>query len=243
MQNILTNICNLCCCKHHHTHWPDDIRHTRSCWNRNECHEIIPSMRVHQKLVTTGENVTGTQNTFPPLFNIKFTQHILCNYFMHSCLQCRCKSSCTQTAWGSDPEGGWRSQRPHCARWARTLLTVQSWGSEKAARRTCKQTQRGAHIQSADWTVSRVPEQRFLRAAAAAVHKHRASKMQIHCIICRRRFRIMQRIFQKMPIRRFLFPPTGWLISRFSCRLPPEDYKAKTTWLNCKKDHPPSEVS
>lgn len=63
MQNILTNICNLCCCKHHHTHWPDDIRHTRSCWNRNECHEIIPSMHVHQKLLTTGENVTGTQNT------------------------------------------------------------------------------------------------------------------------------------------------------------------------------------
>lgn len=56
----------------------------------------------------TGENVTGTQNTFPPLFDIKFTQHILCNYFMHSGLQCRCKSSCThtETAWGSDPEGG-----------------------------------------------------------------------------------------------------------------------------------------
>lgn len=108
MQNILTNICNLCCCKPHHTHWPDDIRHTRSCWNRNECHEIVPSMHVNQKLLTTGENVTGTQNTSPPLFNIKFTQHILCNYFMHSGLQCRCKSSCThtQTAWGSDPEGG-----------------------------------------------------------------------------------------------------------------------------------------
>lgn len=109
MQNILTNICNLCCCKPHHTHWPDDIRHTRSCWNRNECHEIVPSMHVNQKLLTTGENVTGTQNTSPPpLFNIKFTQHILCNYFMHSGLQCRCKSSCTHTdsmrlwSWGRE---------------------------------------------------------------------------------------------------------------------------------------------
>lgn len=92
---------------------------------------------------------------FPPLFNIKFTQHILCNYFMHSGLHCRCKSSCTHTHRQHEAlilrEGGWwRSQRPHCARWARMLLTVQSWGSEKAARRTCKQTQRGAHIQSAD---------------------------------------------------------------------------------------------
>lgn len=44
----------------------------------------------------------------PPLFNIKFTQHILCNYFMHSGLQCRCKSSCTHTdsmrlwSWGRE---------------------------------------------------------------------------------------------------------------------------------------------
>lgn len=154
MQNILTNVCNLCCCKPHHTHWPDDIRHTRSCWNRNECHEIIPSMHVNQKLHNR-RKCHRNSKYFPPPCLILSLRNIFCVITL--CIQVYSAdvNPAAHTQRQHEAlilrEGGWwRSQRPHCARWASMLLTVQSWGSEKAARRTCKQTQRGAHIQSAD---------------------------------------------------------------------------------------------
>lgn len=114
-------------------------------------------------------------------------------------------------------------------------LTVRSWDSKFRRQRKDSETEWDKHAsRHKNNCTSKVQSQSHQTASAmiftnsSRTHTHKASEMQIHCIMCGLKFRIMQRIFQKLQIKSFFsWQGAGWLIRHISVCIPLRPTKQK----------------